>query len=67
MEEILKEKVKKENNSKSVIIDGELHAKMKNYCMGRKRKIGGIIENLIKLYLDNPKEIENLIDNLKAN
>lgn len=67
MEEIVKDKVKKKSNSKSVIIDGQLHAKMKNYCMGSKRKIGGVIENLIKLYLANPKEIENLIDNLKGN
>lgn len=60
-------KSEKKSTSKSVIIDGQLHAKMKKYCIGSKRKIGGVIENLIRLYLSNPKETENLIDNLKDN
>lgn len=57
---------KKKSNS-SVIIDRDLHAKMKKHCVGNSRKIGGVIENLIRLYLANPKEIENAIDNLKEN
>jgi hypothetical protein len=61
----LKPKVKKKSTSKSVIIDGKLHADMKEYCNKNKRKLGGVIENLIRLYLANPKETENLIDNLK--
>lgn len=61
----LKDKVNKKSTSKSVIIDGSLHAKMKNYCVGSKRKIGGVIENLIRLYLSDPKDTENRIDNLK--
>ena len=66
--EIAKEdKIKKESTSKSVIIGGDLHAKMKQHCINTKRKIGGVIENLIKVYLVNPKEIENMIDNLKDN
>jgi len=63
--EIVKTATKPKSDSKSVIIDGKLHASMKKYCMGTKRKIGGVIENLIKLYLANPKETENLIENLK--
>jgi hypothetical protein len=63
--EILKIETKQKSDSKSVIIDGKLHASMKKYCMGTKRKIGGVIENLIRLYLANPKEIENLIENIK--
>ena len=66
MEESVKVKEKKKNNSKSIIIDGKLHADMKHYCMGSKRKIGGVIENLIKLYLSDPKSVENLIDNIKV-
>jgi len=72
MEEIKEEakskpKSAKKSDSKSVIINGQLHSEMKKYCMGSKRKIGGIIENLIRLYLSNPKETENLMDNLKEN
>lgn len=67
MKDDLKPKVTKKSTSKSVIIDGQLHAQMKKYCTGTKRKIGGVIENLIRLYLANPKETENLIDNLKDN
>jgi hypothetical protein len=63
----LQPKVKKKSTSKSVIIDGQLHADMKKYCTGTKRKIGGVIENLIRLYLANPKQTENLIDNLNDN
>lgn len=61
-----KEKVKKKSNSKSVIIDGQIHALLKNYCKGNNRKLGLLIENLIKLYLAKPKDIENLFDNLKS-
>lgn len=61
----LKSKVKKKSTSKSVIIDGKLHADMKDHCNKNKRKLGGVIENLIKLYLSDPKGTDNLIDNLK--
>lgn len=57
MEE-LEEKIKQ----KSVIIDGELHLKLKKYCKGKSLKIGGVIENLIKIYLREPKSIHSLID-----
>ncbi len=63
----LKPKDKKKSTSKSVIIDFQIHAKMKKFCTGNKRKIGGVIENLIRLYLANPKEIETLIENIKEN
>ena len=50
---------------KSIIIDGKLHDDFKMLCMGKNMKIGGIIEDLIKLYLDNPKLLQKMIDDLK--
>lgn len=50
---------------KSVIIDGELHGKFKLLCKGKSLKIGGVIENLIKLYLNDPKKIQKEIDDFK--
>jgi len=47
---------------KSVIIDGDLHSKFKLLCKGKSLKIGGVIEELIKLYLENPKKIQTLIE-----
>jgi len=51
--------------SKSVIIDGEVHGRFKLYCKGKSLKIGGVIEDLINLYLEKPKELQKLIDELK--
>jgi len=67
MEELVKNTLKDDQKSKSVIIDGALHARMKKYCMGSKRKIGGVIEDLIKLYLSDPKELQKQIDKLNGN
>lgn len=67
IKEVAKVKPKKNSDSKSVIINGKIHAEMKHFCKGGNRKLGGVIENLIRLYLSNPREIENLIDNLKEN
>ena len=53
--------------SKSVIIDGDVHGRFKEHCKNRSLKIGGIIENLIELYLDDPQEIQKLINNIKKN
>jgi hypothetical protein len=39
-----------ETKPKSVIIDGELHNKFKSLCKSKSMKIGGVIEDLIKLY-----------------
>ncbi len=64
--ELVKDNVKEESKSKSVIIDGALHKRMKNHCMGTKRKIGGVIEELIKLYLSDPKELQKHIDKLNG-
>jgi hypothetical protein len=50
---------------KSIIIDGNLHSKLKVYCKNKSLKIGGMIEDLIQLYLDSPKEIQKLIDENK--
>jgi len=51
--------------SKSIIIDGGLHYKFKTLCRGKSIKIGGIIEDLIKLYLYDPKGTQKLIDEVK--
>ncbi len=37
--------------SKSVIINGDVHGKFKIFCKGKSLKIGGVIEDLIRLYL----------------
>lgn len=50
---------------KSIIIDGNVHNKFKLLCKGKSMKIGGVIEDLIKLYLKNPKNIQKLIDENK--
>lgn len=51
--------------SKSVIIDGDTHNRFKLLCKGKSLKIGGVIEDLINIYLDNPKQIQKLIDEYK--
>ena len=50
---------------KSIIIDGGLHNRFKVLCKGKSMKIGGVIEDLIKLYLRDPKDIQKKIDELK--
>lgn len=49
---------------KSIIIDGGLHNKFKLFCMGKSMKIGGVVEDLIRLYLNNPKPIQKMVDEL---
>lgn len=56
-----------ETKPKSVIIEGNLHSKFKMLCKGKSLKIGGVIEDLITLYLDNPKRIQTLIEEAKEN
>ena len=34
-------------------------------CKGKSMKIGGVIEDLIKLYLIYPKETQQMIDKIK--
>jgi hypothetical protein len=51
--------------SKSVIIDGDVHGRFKLFCKGKSLKIGGVIEDLINLYLDNPSQIRKLIEDNK--
>ena len=55
----------KETKPKSIIIDGKLHSQFKMLCKGKSMKIGGVIEDLIKLYLKYPKETQKQIDELK--
>jgi len=50
---------------KSVIIDGSLHNRFKLLCKGKSMKIGGVIEDLIGLYLDNYKNMQKMIDEHK--
>ncbi len=54
-----------DKKNKSIIIDGELHHKFKIFCKGKSMKIGGVVENLINLFLKKPKEIQKEIDELK--
>lgn len=54
-----------EGKSKSIIIDGELHHKFKVLCKGKCMKIGAVIEDLIRLYINNPKKIQIMIDESK--
>lgn len=53
--------------SKSVIINGDVHGDFKLFCKGKSLKIGGVIEDLIRLYLNDPKTIQKLIDEVKDN
>jgi hypothetical protein len=50
---------------KSVIIDGDLHGEFKMLCKGKSLKIGGVIEDLIRLYLSDPRGIQKAIDERK--
>ncbi len=52
---------------KSIIIDGDLHNKFKMLCKGKSLKIGGVIEDLITLYLSKPKEVQEMIEHIKEN
>ena len=51
-----------ETKPKSIIIDGDLHNRFKMLCKGKSMKIGGVIEDLIQLYLDNPKIIQKMME-----
>ncbi len=52
-------------NVKSVIINSDLHNKLKIFCRGKNLKIGAVVEDLIQLYLDKSRNIQNLIDENK--
>ena len=62
MKEIL---IRKETKPKSIIIEGELHNKFKILCKGKSMKIGGVVEDMIQLYLNNPKGVQKMIDDYK--
>lgn len=50
---------------KSVIINGDLHHRFKMLCKGKSLKIGGVIEGLITLYVNSPREFQKMIDEHK--
>ncbi len=54
-----------DNKSKSIIVDGDLHNQLKKFCRGKGLKIGSLIEDLIRLYLNNPKIVQKNIDEIK--
>jgi len=56
---------KAKSKPKSIIIEGDLHNRFKILCKGKSLKIGGVIEDLVTLYLDNPKKIQLLIEENK--
>lgn len=53
------------NKSKSIIVNGTLHNQLKKFCRSKGLKIGSLIEDLIGLYLNNPKIIQKNIDEIK--
>jgi hypothetical protein len=60
---------KKSNNTKpkSIIIDGKLHSDFKLLCKGKNLKIGAVIEDLIRLFIKNPREVQSMIEDDKEN
>ena len=54
-----------DNKSKSIIVDGDLHNRLKKFCRSKGLKIGSLIENLIKMYLNDPQLTQKNIDELK--
>jgi hypothetical protein len=50
---------------KSIILDAEIHTKFKKFCMGKSLKLGGVIENLMELFIKDYKNVQKQIDNLK--
>ena len=50
---------------KSIIVNGDLHYHFKVHCKGKSMKIGGVIEDLMKLYLTNTKNLQVMIDEMK--
>lgn len=54
--------INEELKPKSVIVDGGLHNQFKDYCRRKCMKIGGVVEDLMKLYLKNPIEMQKMID-----
>lgn len=63
----MERKLSSASKPKSVIIDGQLHARFKLLCKGKNLKIGAVIEDLIRLFLTNPKEVQSMIENIKEN
>jgi uncharacterized protein YajQ (UPF0234 family) len=57
--------INEETKPKSIIIDGKLHNQFKVLCKGKSMKIGGVIEDLIRVYLRNPKDVQKIIDAMK--
>ncbi len=51
---------------KSIIINGDLHKEFKLLCKGKNLKIGAVIEDLIRMYLNDPKNLEKMIEELKG-
>ncbi len=54
-----------EKKNKSIIINGDLHYKFKIFCKGKNMKIGGVVEDLINVFLKKPKEIQKHIEGIK--
>lgn len=54
-----------ETKPKSIIIDGSLHSRFKTICKGKSMKIGAVIEDLLRLYIRSPKEIQKMVDDYK--
>ena len=42
-----------------------VHNQLKKFCRSKGLKIGSLIEDLIRLYLNNPKVVQKNIDEIK--
>ncbi len=60
----MEKKDKKITGSKSVIINSAVHADIKKYCDVSNRKMGRVIESLVRLYLSDVKKYQEEVDNL---
>jgi 5'-deoxynucleotidase YfbR-like HD superfamily hydrolase len=59
-------KIEKRGDPKSIIVNGDLHGKFKMLCKGKSMKIGAVVEDLISLFISDPKRMQNLFEELKG-
>lgn len=58
-------KLNKLTKPKSIIVDGELHNDFKRFCKGKNMKLGAVVEDLVRLYLNKPKDVQKMVDDIK--
>ena len=50
---------------KSIIVSEGTHTKFKDLCKSKNLKIGAVVEDLIILYVSNPKVVQQMIEEMK--